>query len=177
MRVVVIYQMVDSADEVAVKTTAKPANETVSKGQTGIEYNVSKYIGVNIGSITVGAICFMAATAWIDFFRDITDETYLNYYDRYRDRYRSSRRSLLTAVLFTIIAIFSTIIMYSWHNHSKLEVECGDKKSTDGTGLEADTKPNDKVKRTTNAGVLFSLEELGEVVTTTDASPDGRRFN
>lgn len=141
--------------------------------KSGIEYNVGKYIGVNIGSITVGAVCFMAATAWIDFFRDLTDETYLNYYDRYRDRYRASRRSLLTAVLFTIIAIFSIMIMYSWHNHSQLKVECGKKKSED----EATVNASDKVKRTTNSGILFAVEELGEVVTSTEASPDGRRFN
>lgn len=138
----------------------------------GIEYNIGKYIGVNIGSIAVGAVCFMAATAWVEFIRDLTDETYLNYYDRYRDRYRSSRRSLLTAVLFTIIAIFSTVIMYSWHNHSKLQVSCGSQDNT--TDNKSTTTPITKPAVT--AGVLFSIEEIGEVVTSTEAGPDDRRY-
>lgn len=80
---------------------------------------INKCLGINIVGITVGALTFVTATAWIEYIRILSDEVY----DEIpRDNYNLSYKYLYSAVSFTIISVFIMIIIYAWYRNHNLKL-------------------------------------------------------
>lgn len=81
---------------------------------------------LNLGSIIVGVLVFLTANAWIDFFRALSDEVFLNDLDglEWLSRYGRTWRALLVAILNMIVLIFAIVIIYSWYQRNHAHIEC-----------------------------------------------------
>lgn len=80
---------------------------------------------LNLGSVIVGVLVFLTASAWIDFFRALSDEVYLNEYDdRWLYRYGRTWRAFLIAIINLIVLVITIIIIYSWYQRNHPTIIC-----------------------------------------------------
>lgn len=79
---------------------------------------------INFGSIIIGILVFLTATAWIEFFRRLTDEVYLNEDVEWWNRYPRTWRALLIAIINVVILFIGIIIIYSWYQRRYATIQC-----------------------------------------------------
>jgi hypothetical protein len=81
---------------------------------------------LNLGSVIIGVLVFLTATAWIDFFRMLTDEVFLNVDDdiEWYKRYGRTWRALLFAIINVIVLLIAIILIYSWYQREHAIIQC-----------------------------------------------------